>query len=313
MNRSKKRLLFFLAISSSTSLWGQSMPKEINIWPDSAPGSETLHLELNVDERSEDPSVHDRVISQIQTPKLEVFAPEHPNGTAVLICPGGGYKYLAYDHEGPVIAKRLNEDGVTAFVLSYRLPAEGHAHAHLVPLQDAQRAMRLIRAHAQGWGLNPEKLGVMGFSAGGHLASSLGTLYDLQAYDAIDRVDETSARPDFMILIYPVISMEDGVTHHGSRENLLGKEPPYSLVKQHSSDLWVDEKTPPTFIALASDDTAVPPENSLRFYRALLQAGVPVELHSFEKGGHGFGIRRAQGPNTLWPQLLSNWMKARGL
>ena len=302
-----------MAMTTSVSLWAQSIPQEIKIWPDSAPGSEALHLELNIDERSQDPGIHDRVISQIQTPKLEVFAPEHPSGTAVLICPGGGYKYLAYDHEGLVIARRLNENGVTAFVLTYRLPAEGHKNADLVSLQDAQRAMRLIRSHAEEWGLNPERLGVMGFSAGGHLASSLGTLYDRKAYDAIDEVDQASARPDFMILIYPVISMENGVTHAGSRENLLGKEPPYSLVKEHNSELWVDEMTPPTFIALASDDTAVPPENSIRFFKSLLQAGVPAELHSFEKGGHGFGIRRTQGPNTLWPQLLSNWMEARGL
>ena len=298
---------------SSASLWGQPIPKETNIWPGSAPGSETVHLELNIDERSKEPGIHDRVISQVQTPKLEVFTPEHPNGTAIIICPGGGYKYLAYDHEGPVIAKRLNEDGVTAFVLTYRLPTEGHNNGHFVPLQDAQRAMRLIRSHAEEWGLDPNKLGIMGFSAGGHLASSLGTLYDEKIYDAIDEIDEASARPDFMVLIYPVISMEDGVTHSGSKERLLGKEPPYSLVRQHSSELRVDENTPPTFIALASDDPAVPPENSIRFFQSLLRAGVPAELHSFEKGGHGFGIRRTQGTNTQWPLLLSHWMAERGL
>jgi acetyl esterase/lipase len=313
MNRSKNILLFFMLTASCTLLLGQSIPREMNIWPGAAPGSETLDLELKVDDRSEDPSIHNRAISQIQTPKLEVFTPEHPNGTAVLICPGGAYKYLAYDHEGPSIAKRLNEDGVTAFVLTYRLPAEGHKNANLVPLQDAQRAMRLIRFHAEQWGLNPEKLGIMGFSAGGHLASTLGTYYNLGAYNAVDEVDKTNARPDFMILIYPVISMENGVTHQGSRENLLGKEPPYSLVKQHSNELWVDENTPPTFIALASDDRAVVPENSIRFFQSLLRAGVPVELHSFEKGGHGFGILLTEGPNTQWPTLLSNWMKARGL
>lgn len=288
------------------------IPVELNLWPDKAPGSENLALELNVDNRSKVPSIQNRSISSIQTPKLEILVPDQPNGTAVLICPGGGYRYLSYDHEGTVIAKRLNEEGITAFILSYRLPAEGHDNGNLIPLQDAQRAMRIIRSHSAEWGLNPEKMGVMGFSAGGHLASTLGTLYEHHVYEKVDLSDDSSARPDFMILIYPVISMEDGITHNGSKNNLLGENPAYSFVKQHSSDLQVDQNTPPTFLALASDDKTVIAENSIRFFRALLAAGVPVELHSFETGGHGFGIRNTSGTNTEWPNLLINWMKSRG-
>ena len=285
----------------------------LHIWPEQAPGSEKLALELMTEERSTNPNEHNRVLSQIQTPQLEVFRPETPNGTAVLICPGGGYRYLAYDHEGVVIAERLNEDGITAFVLSYRLPGEGHDNRSWVPLQDAQRALRTIRYHAEDWGIDPQRIGVMGFSAGGHLASTLGTQFERQSYPVRDQLDAVSARPDFMILLYPVISMHPDVTHMGSRTQLLGTDPEPSMEKQFSNALQVTVQTPPTFVALANDDGAVIPQNSLEFVNALLQAKVPVELHSFEKGGHGFGIRRASGPTQTWPDLLIAWMRDRGL
>jgi acetyl esterase/lipase len=288
-------------------------PPEWLLWPDGAPGTAgVVTFELEVVDRSSDPAMQDRSIRHIQEPKLEIFAPDTPNGTAVVICPGGGYRYLSYDHEGVVIARRLNEVGITAFVLSYRLPGEGHANGTWVPLQDAQRALRTVRHHAKQWSLATDRIGVMGFSAGGHLASTLGTQYDTHCYEPVDSIDETSARPDFMILIYPVISMDATVSHMGSRDNLLGKTPPYSSIKQFSSHLQVDENTPPTFMALASDDGAVIPENSLGFIRELLRVGVPVEFHSFETGGHGFGIRRASGPTTAWPDLLLAWMQHRG-
>lgn len=304
--------LSLLILLIATPMIAKDLAKTLPLWPDAAPGSDTLTLELEVNDRSTNPAIQDRSLSQIQTPQLEIFRPKHSNGTAVLICPGGGYRYLAYDHEGIVIAQRLIEEGITAFVLRYRLPDEGHANQSWVPLQDAQRALRTIRFHADAWGLDSTRIGVMGFSAGGHLASTLGTQYDAVCYDAIDAIDTTSARPDFMVLIYPVISMDSAVTHLGSRTHLLGEEPAFSAIKQFSNALHVDEHTPPTFIALASDDGSVIAQNSLEFITELLKAKVAVEFHSFETGGHGFGIRRASGPTRAWPDLLLAWMQHRG-
>ncbi len=288
------------------------MPSELKIWPTFAPGSESVKMELLVDERNSDETQRNRALSQITEPKLEVFAPDQPNGTAVVLCPGGGYRYLSYDKEGVDVAKRLNEDGVTVFVLSNRLPAEGHENPSYVPLQDAQRAVRLVRHNANEWGLDEKKIGIMGFSAGGHLASTLGTHFTTECYAPVDAIDEVSARPDFMILIYPVISMNPLVTHMGSRTKLLGETPSYSDEKLFSNELQVDEKTPPTFMVLASDDGAVPPENSIQFMQALLKAGVPVELHSFENGGHGFGLRSTPGSTRYWADLMVAWMQHRG-
>ena len=309
-----KRTPFFslLAIFVALSLFSSDLPSEIEIWPGTAPGSESVEMELLVDERNSDETQRNRALSQITQPKLEVFAPDQSNGTAVVICPGGGYRYLSYDKEGVDVAKRLNEDGITVFVLSNRLPAEGHENASYVPLQDAQRAVRLVRHNATEWGINSEKIGIMGFSAGGHLASTLGTHFHTKSYEPADAIDEVSARPDFMILIYPVISMNPLVTHMGSRTKLLGETPSYSDEKLFSNELQVNEKTPPTFMVLASDDGAVPPENSIQFMQSLLKAGVPVELHSFENGGHGFGLRHTPGSTRYWPELMVTWMQHRG-
>ena len=300
-------LLLNLAANASNDV-----PSDLNIWPGSAPGSESLALKLNVNERASADGLRNRAISSILTPKLEVILPEQPNGTSVIICPGGGYLYLSYDKEGVDIGKKLAESGVTAFILSYRLPAEGHENGTWVPLQDAQRAVRTVRSHAQAWGLDPQKIGIMGFSAGGHLASTLGTHFETKAYEPIDATDEISARPDFMALMYPVISMVPSVTHMGSRANLLGESPAFYMERQFTNSLHVDADTPPTFLALASNDGAVIPANSIQFMQALLTAGVPVEFHSFEDGGHGFGLRYTPGSTRYWPDLLIAWMQKRG-
>ena len=237
-------------------------------------------------------------------------APEKATGAAVVICPGGGYSGLAMDHEGEQIGRWLESIGVTAFVLRYRLPGNGYPHP--VPLFDAQRAIRTVRFNAMKWNIQPEKIGILGFSAGGHLASSAGTHFSkpvvLEGCQS-DDVDAVSCRPDFMILIYPVISMQEGITHRGSRNNLLGENSPAELVDLMSNEKQVTEQTPPTFMVHASDDTAVLPENSIRFYQALLKAGVPAEMHLYLKGGHGFGTRASAGRASEWPILCEAWMR----
>ncbi len=282
----------------------------IKLWPATAPGSEKVKLEEQVVERSKQADVQDRAIMGITQPEIISLPadPSRANGTAVLICPGGAYARVTLDKEGYDIAKWLNQEGISAFILKYRLPGEGHTEQYKVPLQDAQRAMRIIRSNAAVWNINPQKIGVMGFSAGGHLASTLGTKYQAAVYSPVDACDQQSARPDFMVLLYPVISMQDGITHEESRKNLLGKTPSSTLMAEFSTDERVTGDTPPTFIAQAHND-GVSTENSVQFYLALKQAGVQAELHIFRRGGHGFGIRGAKGPIAIWPQLCMDWMR----
>jgi acetyl esterase/lipase len=257
--------------------------------------------------------------SAADKPSLAVFRAAKPNGTAVVVCPGGGYGFLADDHEGKQVADFLNGLGITAFVLKYRIVQKDRpGPLHPAPLTDAQRAIRLVRAKAKDFGIDPDRIGVMGFSAGGHLASTAGTHFDkgLTEGDAIDR---TSCRPDFLILAYPVISMEPGVTHNGSRVNLIGAKPDAKLIEHYSNEKQVTKETPPTFIFQTSADTAVPAENAVRFYVALKQAGVPAELHIYEKGKHGVGLGRdprwTGGETSIatWPDRLADWLRSRGL
>lgn len=286
------------------------MEKEMKLWPGIAPGSEQVTLTEQFIERSKDPKVLDRAITGITQPSMIPFFPSKgkANGAAVLIMPGGGYQRVVVDKEGLDIAEWLNKEGVTAFVLKYRLPAEGHQLGHYVPLQDAQRAMRLIRQNADNWGIDPDRVGVLGLSAGGHLASTLGTKYAPNSYNNVDKADLLSARPDFMLLNYPVISMEAGVTHAGSKLSLLGSNPSEDMIELFSSEKHVDANTPPTFIIHAHDDTGVTSKNSVLFYEALKEANVDVEMHIFRTGGHGFGIRLAEGPIKLWTQLAEEWL-----
>lgn len=253
-------------------------------------------------------------IRKIQKPTLEIYLPPlaSNSGKAVVICPGGGYEGLAYDWEGTEIAKWLNSQGIAAFVLKYRLPnSESVQEGRLVPLQDVQRAMRIVRSNAKEWHLNTNEIGVMGFSAGGHLASTLGTHYDFndeQFFDS-NSIDSVSARPDFMVLMYPVITMDKTFTHMGSRNSLLGDNPSQELVDFYSNELQVTENTPPTFIVHSGDDDIVPIKNAIVMFNALIEKGVSTEMHIYPYGGHGYSLAIDRGRLSTWPELLSAWFK----
>jgi len=253
-----------------------------------------------------------KVVSNVQEPDIAVYLPskKQATGQAVIICPGGGYWILAYDLEGTDIARYLNSIGVAAVVLKYRLPTYGNCEIpHKAPLMDAQRAMRLVRFNAQKWNIDPAKIGIMGFSAGGHLASTLGTHFDFGNPAATDSVERISCRPDFMILMYPVITFTDPSMHTGSREALLGKEPDKELVKYYSNELQVKEDTPPAFFVHADDDKGVPVENSLLMYRALREKKIPAELHILSEGDHGFGLEVKNNHVNSWTNSLKLWLE----
>jgi acetyl esterase/lipase len=231
--------------------------------------------------------------------------------TAIIVLPGGGYGGLAMDHEGRQIAEWLNSLGVTAFVLKYRMRGTGHMHP--VPMLDGQRAIRTVRSRAKEWNIDPARVGVLGFSAGGHLASTLGTHFDAGNADGADPIEQVSSRPDFLVLCYPVISFTADFAHKGSRKNLLGDSPDPALVKSLSNETQVTAKTPPTFIFQTSEDTGVPADNCIAFYLALQKAGVPAEMHIFQAGKHGVGLAKNVPATNKWPELCRNWLEARGL
>ena len=251
------------------------------------------------------------VDAETGSPLMTVYKAEGKNhtGAAVVICPGGGYGGLAKDHEGRQPAQWFQRQGVTAFVLQYRLGSQGHHYP--TQLADVQRALRWVRSHASDLKLDPERIAVMGFSAGGHLASMAATLYDEKVYEASDAIDEVSARPDFAILCYPVISMDRSVTHGGSRKNLLGPDrvDDDKLAKKLSSNLNVSEDTPPTFIFQTNEDTAVPAENAVLMFLALREKGVPVEMHVYQNGPHGVGLYRGDPVLGTWSGHLRDWLK----
>jgi acetyl esterase/lipase len=250
-------------------------------------------------------------ISKVSEPTLTVFLPakEKANGTAVIICPGGGYGILAFSHEGTDVAKAFNEWGVTAFVLKYRLPDDSiMLQRENGPLMDAQRAIQLVRLNAAKWNVNTNRIGIMGFSAGGHLASTAGTHFNKAV---IPNIKNTSLRPDFMILLYPVISFTDSLAHIGSRNNLIGKNPTQEKINYYSNELQVTKQTPPTFLVHAKDDNGVKVQNSIAFYDALKKNGVPAEIHLYERGGHGFGMNNKTS-NDKWMDWLQAWMKKNG-
>jgi acetyl esterase/lipase len=245
-------------------------------------------------------------------PALTLYPSVNPrsSGTAVIVAPGGGYAVLAINHEGRQVANWLNSLGVTAFVLKYRLGPKYH---HPIELGDAQRAIRLVRSRARDFGVRPDRIGMMGFSAGGHLASTAGTHFDSGNPAASDAIDRVSCRPDFLILAYPVISFVAPYSHSASAQHLLGKDPDPKIAEELSNDLHVTPETPPTFLFTTSTDKVVPPENSIAFYLALHKAGVPAELHVFQKGPHGVGLDLADPVLGQWPTLLASWMRERGL
>jgi acetyl esterase/lipase len=262
------------------------------LWPDGAPGA----LGTGPEDR----------------PKLTIYrAPSGTaNGTGVVVCPGGGYRNLAADHEGKQVAEWLNTLGVSAFVLQYRV---GPRYRHPVPLQDAQRAIRLVRARARDFGVDPARLGILGFSAGGHLAATAGTHFDDGAAAAADPIEGMGSRPDFMVLGYPVMSMDAPYAHRGSVQNLLGETPDPRLLEDLSNERRVTARTPPAFLFHTAEDTAVPVENSLVFTQAMHQAGVPVELHVFPKGRHGVGLAPQDPVLSQWPGLCAAWLRSMGL
>jgi len=251
------------------------------------------------------------VVDHITRPTITVYEPpkEKRNGTAVVICPGGGYSILAAGHEGSDVAKMFNEAGVTAFVLRYRLPKdECMENKAWVPLADAQQAIWWVRAHVKQYGIDEHRVGIMGFSAGGHLASTAGTHFKAVRKE----LEGTDLRPDFLLLIYPVISFNDSIGHLGSRDNLIGKNADKNMVHLFSNEEQVTSQTPPTFLVHASDDDAVNPENSIRFYQALLKNKIPAELHLYEHGGHGFGLH-IPGSNEDWLATCIDWMRVNKL
>jgi acetyl esterase/lipase len=245
------------------------------------------------------------------TPTITLYLAddEKATGTAVVVCPGGGYGGLAMHHEGHQVAKWLNSVGVSAFILKYRL---GSKYNHPVPLMDAQRAIRTIRARAEEFNIYPDRIGILGFSAGGHLASTAGTHFDDGKPNG-DDIDKVSSRPDFMVLVYPVITMDDKYTHRGSKRNLLGENPDEKLVTHLSNETQVTENTPPTFLILSHEDKAVPSPNGVGFYLALHKSGVPAEMHVYEKGAHGFGLAPFDPILGQWPDVCITWLKGRGL
>ncbi|MDG2523985.1 alpha/beta hydrolase [Stenotrophomonas sp. HITSZ_GD] len=284
----------------------------IALWPGDglAPGDRPLADAQRVFERSRDPVVPDRYVDRVGRPYLVVQRPAHPNGAALLVIPGGGYARIVLDKEGTALAPAFaGRGGITLFVLRYRLPGEGHADGADAPLADAQRALRVIRAQARQWGLDPHRIGVMGFSAGGHLAASLATRYGDALHAPVDAIDRASARPDFQLLVYPVIDMAGPDAHAGSRRQLLGDAPAPERAMAYSPQRHVDARTPPAFLVHAQDDDVVPVQNSLSMYDALRAADVPVEMHLFPRGGHGFGVRGTNGLTAeAWPTLALAWI-----
>lgn len=286
----------------------------IDLWPKGAPGMPTVPPVETVTERSKDPARVDRAVQGTTKPRLAVFRPAKANGAAVMIIPGGGYKWVGVDKEGYEVARWLTDHGFTAFVLFYRLPGDGWAQGPDVALSDAQRAMRLIRHRASAYGIDPEKIAAMGFSAGGHLCADLLTRFAAATYTPIDAADSRSARPSAAAPIYPVVSMTAPAAHAGSRELLVGKDAGPALEAAHSPERNVPADAPPAFLVHAEDDDVVPVENSVMLRAALKAKGIPVELHLFAEGGHGFGLDRAVGkPVLAWPGLFLAWAASRGL
>lgn len=285
-------LLVVLAAAPGWAQRGGEPPQVIELWPGGAPGAQG-----SADE---------------DKPTLSIYLPpaERAVGTAVVVCPGGGYRNLAIDHEGEQIARWWNSLGVAAFVLKYRLGPKYH---HPVQLNDALRAIRVVREGAWRYGVQANRIGVMGFSAGGHLASSAATLFADARPDSADPLERVTSRPDFAVLCYPVISFTTDYTHQGSRRNLLGENPDPALVEKMSTEKQVTERTPPTFLLHTNEDTGVPPENSVLFYLALRKAGVPAELHIYERGRHGMGLAWSDRALSSWPARLADWLYGRGL
>ncbi len=290
-------LAIVLGLAQARAADGTAAGKQVLVlWPEGAPGAQGT-----ADKDKPTLTVH-------------LAAPSIANGCAVVICPGGGYQHLAMSYEGHDVAEWFNTFGVAGFVLQYRLSPDYH---HPSPLLDVQRAIRLVREKAADWHLDPHRIGVMGFSAGGHLASTAATHFDAGKPDASDPIDRQSCRPDFAVLAYAVITMSDKFGHGGSKKNLLGPNPEKGLAESLSNETQVTAQTPPTFLFHTAEDSAVPVENSVEFFLALRKAGVPAEMHIYEKGRHGLGLGTKDPKIAFalgtWPGRLHDWMQLRGL
>lgn len=301
IGKSLFNLVLFFGITTQLQAQNQIIP----LW-------KTIPQEIKATDYQEKEIIKDGKVqstSQVSIPTLSIFFTKEikQNQTAVIILPGGGYSHLAIDKEGTKVAEWLNSLGIVAFVLKYRLPSDLIMTNKTVgPLQDAQEAMRIVRLNAAKWNIDPNKIGIMGFSAGGHLASTLATHYDERVYETSSKI---SARPDFSLLIYPVVSMENDITHKGSQTSLLGSNPSAVLIDSFSNEKKVTAQTPTAFIVHATDDNAVLPENSINYYLALKKNGVTSELHLYEKGGHGFGLG-VKDTSKFWTRDCEEWLKS---
>ena len=287
-------LMLLITTSASAQDWMKAVttPRTIVLWPDGAPGAIG----------KEDADI----------PALTIYLPAGPQatGAGIVVCPGGGYGGLAIDHEGHQVARLLTSRGIAAFILKYRL---GPRYHHPAMQQDVLQAIRYVRWNADELGVRKNRIGVMGFSAGGHLASTAATLFDAGKPSTAAPIDAVSSRPDFAVLVYPVITMNEASTHEGSQRNLLGDSPAAELLVKLSTDKQVTAQTPPTFLFHTNEDAGVPAENSVQFYLALRKAGVPGELHIFQKGTHGVGLAPADAALRVWPELLFTWMGGLGM
>ena len=290
---SGSKLVFAAVVASAVGVSIAAEPTPLLLWPGGAPGAKGE--------------------SENDKPKLTPYlAPaDQASGTAIIVCPGGGYGHLSLDHEGSEVARWLNSLGVNAFVLDYRHHGKGYDHP--APIQDAQRAIRTVRANAEKWKIDPTKIGIMGFSAGGHLASTAGTHFDRGDEKSDDPIERVGCRPDFMVLCYPVVSMTAPFTHQGSKKNLIGDHPDPELAKSLSNETQVTSDTPPTFLFHTNADTGVPVENSVMFYLALRQAKVPAEMHIYQNGPHGVGLATNDPVLTTWKDRLADWLRVRKL
>ncbi|MGK6318292.1 alpha/beta hydrolase [Sphingomonas sp. DT-204] len=294
---------------------GLPQPTEtIELWPKGAPGMPAKPPAEVTIERSTDASLNNRTVAGVVRPRLLVFRPAVPNGAAMLLMPGGGYVLMAVDKEGFELGRYLAARGFTAFVLLYRLPGDGWAAGPDVVLQDVQRAMRVIRGRADRYGVDPNRVAAMGFSAGGHACADLVARFAFKSYDPVDAADGLSARPFVAAPIYPVVGMDAPIAHMGSRRALLGETPTPEMIAAHSPDRNIRSDSPPCFLCAAEDDATVPVENTLLLRAALRAAKVPAETHLFTSGGHGFGLRGVVGkPAGAWPELFLAWSRSQGL
>lgn len=315
MSLDRRSLLGMAAGAAMLSPRGAAAAMDVEtipLWPGLPPGAPAVLPAEEITWWDEDRAHPNRARRGIARPWLEVFRPARPNGAAVMVIPGGGYYWVSIEKEGRDIARWLADRGYTAFVLFYRLPGEGWADRSNVPLADAQRGLRLIRARAKAFGFDPARVGAMGFSAGGHLTADLATRFAAKVYDPVDEADALSARPSLAAPIYPVVSLSAPYVHAGSRDQLLGPDPSPAMLAAHSPDRNVPADAPPIFICHAEEDF-VPTENSVLLWSAWRARKLPAELHLFREGGHGFSLSVKDKPVSAWPDLFLRFAASMGL